>query len=176
MRHHIDHQGWESRSDCPGCTNLGSITSGSIITKKIKSFYVIGSLRNPNIVPFANALQAEGYEAFCDWKSPGPDADDFLRDYAKARGLNYKQTLQTYAARQIYEFDKKHLDRCDAAVVLMPAGKSAHLEAGYTIGKGKPCFIVFDAEPERIDVMYGFLTETFFSQQEFFEYLKSNNQ
>src|ERR1700731_2077520 len=142
----------------------------------IKSFYVIGSLRNPEIAPFANKLQAEGYDAFWDWETTRPDVDDFLRDFAKARGLNYKQTLQTYAARQIYEFDKKHLDRTDAAVVLMPAGKSAHLEAGYTIGKGKPCFIVFDQEPERVDVMYGFLTETFFSQQEFFEYLKSNNQ
>ena len=65
-----------------------SLCKPEVKRKKIKSFYVIGSLRNPEIVPFANKLQAEGYEAFCDWKSPGPDADDYLRDYAKARGLN----------------------------------------------------------------------------------------
>src|SRR5882672_10649970 len=111
MEHH--HDGWGSRSDCSLCMNPKS----TLIGKKIKSFYVIGSLRNPDIVPFANKLQAKGYEAFCDWKSPGPDADDFLRDYAKARGLNYKQTLQTYAAKHIHEFDKFHLDRCDAAVL-----------------------------------------------------------
>lgn len=138
----------------------------------IKSFYVIGSLRNPDVVEFANALQAEGYEAFADWKSPGPDADDYLRDYAKARSLNYKQTLQTYAAKHIYEFDKFHLDRTDAAVLLMPGGRSAHLELGYTIGKGKPGFIVFDSVPERIDVMYQFATDIFFSKEEFFKYLK----
>lgn len=142
--------------------------------RKIKSFYVIGSLRNDSIVEFANALQAEGYEAFCDWKSPGPDADDYLRDYAKARGLNYKQTLQTYAAKHIYEFDKFHLDRTDAAVLLMPGGKSAHLELGYTIGKGKPGFVVFDSVPERIDVMYQFATDLFFSKEEFFKHLKEN--
>jgi hypothetical protein len=138
----------------------------------IKSFYVIGSLRNPEIVSFANELQAQGYEAFADWISAGPDADDYLRDYAKARGLNYKQTLQTYAARHIYEFDKFHLDHTDAAVMLMPAGKSGHLELGYTIGKGKPGFIVFDSIPERIDVMYQFATEIFLSKEEFFKYLK----
>lgn len=144
--------------------------------KQIKSFYVIGALRNPNIVKFADDLQAEGYEAFCDWISPGPDADDYLRDYAKARGLNYKQTLQTYAARHIFEFDKFHLDRCDAAVLFMPAGKSAHMELTYTIGRGKPGFVVFDSEPERVDVMYQFATDLFFSQQEFFNYLKEMKQ
>jgi hypothetical protein len=144
--------------------------------RKIESFYVIGSLRNEKIVAFANALQAEGYEAFCDWKSPGPDADNFLRDYAKERGLNYKQTLQTYAAKHIFEFDKFHLDRTDAAVLFMPAGKSAHMELTYTIGRGKPGFIVFDSEPERIDVMYQFATDLFFSQEEFFEYLRKQKE
>lgn len=142
----------------------------------IKSFYVIGSLRNPEIVSFANELQMEGYEAFCDWQSPGPDADDYLRDYAKARGLNYKQTLQTYAAKHIFEFDKFHLDRTDAAVLLMQGGRSAHLEFGYVRGKGKPGFIIFDKEPERVDVMYQFASDIFFSKQEFFEYLKSYNK
>lgn len=143
------------------------------LVQAIKSFYVIGSLRNEKIVNFANALQAEGYEAFCDWKSPGPDADDYLRDYAKARGLSYKQTLQTYAARRIFEFDVFHLNRCDAAVLFMPAGKSGHLELGVVLGKGKPGFIVFDEVPERVDVMQQFAWDLFFSQEEFFEYLKN---
>jgi len=132
------------------------------------SFYIIGSLRNPAVVPFANRLQAAGYEAFADWISPGPDADDYLRDYAKARGLDYKQTLQTFAARHIFEFDLHHLERCDAAVMLMPAGKSGHLELGFVRGLGKPGYIIFDKEPERIDVMYQFATELFFTQDEFF--------
>src|ERR1700675_4154808 len=90
----------------------------------VKSIYIIGSLRNPKIIPFANELQEQEFEAFADWFSCGPDADDFLRDYSKDRSRNYKQTLQSYAARHIFQFDKVHLDRCDAAVMLMPAGKS----------------------------------------------------
>lgn len=142
--------------------------------RAIKSFYVIGSLRNEKIIQFANDLQTEGYEAFCDWKSPGPQADDYLRDYAKERGLNYKQTLQTYAAQHIFEFDVHHLNRTDAAVLFMPAGRSGHLELGFILGKGKPGFIVFDEVPERVDVMQQFATDLFFSQQEFFDYLKEN--
>ncbi len=139
----------------------------------VKSVYIIGSLRNSEIVPFANELEAQGFEAFAEWKSPGPDADDFLRDYSKARGRNYKQTLQSYAARHIFEFDKFHLDRCDAAVMLMPAGKSGHLELGYVRGQGKPGFILFDKEPERVDVMYGFASDLFFNKEELFQVLKS---
>jgi nucleoside 2-deoxyribosyltransferase len=159
MADHIEHKGWVSRSDCPGCMTTGNVTYGA---EKTKSIYIIGSLRNSKVVSFANALQQEGFEAFADWISPGPDADDHLRDYAKARGLNYKETLKTYAARHIFEFDKYHLDRCDAAVMLMPAGKSGHLELGYVRGQGKPGYILFDEEPERIDVMYQFATDIFF--------------
>ena len=139
----------------------------------MKSIYIIGSLRNPEIVSFANEIQQKGFEAFADWISPGPDADDYLRDYAKARGLNYKQTLKTYAARHIFDFDKHHLDRVDAAVMIMPAGKSGHLELGYVRGQGKPGFILFDKEPERIDVMYQFATDIFFNKEDLYEALKS---
>jgi len=141
---------------------------------KIKSVYVIGSLRNPNIPKFGNMLEKAGFEAFTDWFSPGPRADDHLRDYAKKRGLNYKQTLQTYAARQIFEFDKKHIDRCDAAVVLMPAGKSACLELGYVRGIGKPGFILFNKEPKRVDVMFQFASDIFFNQKDLIQALKSH--
>jgi hypothetical protein len=138
----------------------------------IKSIYIIGALRNPEIPKFANELAALGFEAFADWYSAGPDADDFLRDYSKARGLNYKQTLQSYAARHIFEFDKFHIDRCDAAVMLMPAGKSGHLELGYAVGSGKLGYVLFDKEPERVDVMYQFATEIFFDRGELLAKLK----
>ena len=38
----------------------------------------------------------------------------------------------------------------------MPAGKSGHIEFGYLVGQGKPGFVLFDAVPERYDVMYQF--------------------
>ena len=138
----------------------------------MKSIYIIGALRNKAIPEFANELQQLGFEAFADWFSPGPDADDFWRDYSKARGLTYKQALESYAARHIFEFDKYHLDRCDLAVMLMPAGKSGHLELGYTIGRGKPGYILFDGEPERYDVMVQFATDIFFDKQELFDKLR----
>ncbi|MGA7855442.1 MAG: hypothetical protein WCA15_19140 [Candidatus Acidiferrales bacterium] len=141
---------------------------------KPRSFYLIGSLRNPEIPKFANQIVAEGYEVFADWYNPGPEADQYHRDYAKARGWSHKQFIEGYAARNIFDFDKAHMDRCDAAVMLMPAGRSGHLELGYTIGRGKPGFIVFEEIPERYEIMIQFATAIFYSRQEFFDYLKEN--
>lgn len=138
----------------------------------IKSVYIIGALRNAAIPEFANELAAEGFEAFADWYSAGPDADDFLRDYFKLRGQDYKQTVKSYAARSIFEFDKFHIDRCDAVVLFMPGGKSAHLELGYAVGSGKPGYVLFDKTPERVDIMYQFATEIFFDRQDLFKALK----
>ena len=138
----------------------------------IKSFYIIGSLRNPEIPVFANEIQGIGFEAFADWFAPGPHADDYWRKYSKQRCWTYEQALQSYAATHIFEFDHFHINRCDAGVLLMPAGKSGHLELGYMIGQGKPGFIVFDKEPKRWDVMVQF-AKVFFSRKDFRRYIST---
>lgn len=138
----------------------------------MKSIYIIGSLRNPTITSFANELQAQGFDAFSDWMGAGPNADDCLRDYCKERGLNYKQTLQSYAAKHIYSFDLFHITRCDAAVMVMPCGRSGHMELGFVRGLGKPGYILFDEIPPRVDIMYQFATDVFFSKEDLFEELR----
>lgn len=128
----------------------------------MKSIYIIGSLRNPEIPVFANRLREKGFEVFDDWFSAGATADDEWQQYENTRGRNYKEALKGHSAQTIFNLDKTHLDRCDGAVLVLPAGKSGHLELGYTIGRGKPGYILFDRVPERYDVMYNFATEVFF--------------
>ena len=79
----------------------------------------------------------------------------------------YKVALAGYAAKHVFAFDKLHLNRCDGAVLVMPAGKSGHLELGYVSGIGKPASILFDSVPERYDVMTQFATAgACFSEEE----------
>ena len=130
------------------------------MSKKKKVVYLIGSLRNEKIPHMAKELRdATGMEVFDDWFSPGPEADEFWRKFEKVRGSSYKEALNNWAAKHVFEFDKFHLDRADIGVLYMPAGKSGHLELGYMIGQGKTCFILFDEEPERWDVMTIFAME-----------------
>lgn len=120
------------------------------------TIYLIGSLRNPEVPKVAQWLRSKGFEVFDDWYAAGPDADDLWRDYEQARGHTYIQALEGYHAEHTWSYDKYHLDKCQAGVLVMPAGKSAHLELGYLIGQGKPGYIVLDGEPERWDVMARF--------------------
>jgi len=133
--------------------------------------YLIGSLRNPVIPNIGNELRALGFEVFDDWFAGGEIADDAWRDYEKLRGHTYVEALEGYAARHTYEFDKYHLDTSDIAVLVMPAGKSAHLELGYMLGQNKPGYILFDVEPERWDVMYQFATKVLFDPYSLMEEL-----
>ena len=51
-------------------------------------------------------------------------------------------------------------------MLVLPAGKSGHLEAGYLIGQGKPVYILLAGEPERFDVMYNFAAGVYTSLDE----------
>lgn len=135
--------------------------------------YIMGSLRNPEIPKFANRLSAEGFEVFADWFAPGPNTDDYFRKYAKIRGWSYKEALNSLAARQVFRFDLHHLETCHAAVMLMPAGKSAHLELGYLRGRETPAYILFDREPKRYDIMTQFASDIFFAESELVTELKT---
>jgi hypothetical protein len=57
-------------------------------------------------------------------------------------------------------------------IMLMPCGKSGHLELGYARGCGKPGYVLFPKEPKRIDVMYQFATDLFFNTNDLIKELK----
>jgi len=128
--------------------------------------YLIGSLRNPKVPDIAIRLREEGFDVFDDWYAAGPEADDYWQKYEKQRGHSYLEALEGFAANHVFQFDRAHLDTADAGVLVLPAGKSGHLELGYLIGQRKPGFILFDKEPERWDVMYRFAHAVSFTVDE----------
>jgi nucleoside 2-deoxyribosyltransferase len=118
--------------------------------------YVIGSLRNPRIPELAAKLRQDGHDVHDDWHAPGPETDDFWRTYEKTRGRTFVEALKGRHAKNVFEYDKQWLDWAEGVVLVLPAGRSGHLELGYCAGKGKSTHILLDAEEERWDVMYLF--------------------
>jgi len=134
--------------------------------------YLIGSLRNPEVPILANRIRLLGYDVFDDWFAAGEKADDAWRDYEVGRGHNLQQALDGYAAGHVFEFDKYHLDKSDIGVLVLPAGKSGHLELGYLIGRGCDSYILYPSEPERFDVMYLLTNKVFDSTDELLQTLQ----
>ena len=138
--------------------------------------YIIGSLRNPTIPAVALALTAAGHEVFTDWFAPGPQADDFWQAYETSQGRGYFEAMNRPHAWHVFEYDKKWLDWADGVVLVLPAGKSAHIELGYTVGRGKPAYVLFPEEPERFDIMYRFASGIYASVEELVKGLEASAQ
>lgn len=146
-------------------------------TEASRKLYLIGSLRNPKVQEIAAEFRKllPGWEVFDDWQAAGPEADDYWRDYEKAKGHDFAKALEGHAAKHVYEFDKHHLDTSDAAILILPAGKSGHLELGYMVGKGKYTAILLDDDPERFDVMYQFVDKVTRSLKDIVEDLNAKD-
>ena len=125
------------------------------------------------IPELANNLRSHGYDVFDDWHAAGPTADDHWQQYEQQRDRPYNEALRSYPAEHTWNYDVRHLNRCSMAVLVLPAGKSGHLELGFAIGLGKPGFILLDKTPERWDVMYRFATVCF-TQDELLDELRKN--
>ena len=145
-------------------------------TTPSRSLYLIGSLRNTAIPEIGKRLREEaGLDVFDDWWGAGPQADDCWKDYEEKRGRTYRDAIYGHAARNVFYFDLLHLQRCHAAMLVMPAGKSAHLELGWLLGKGREGYVIWpNGEPakDRWDVMYQFASGLFFSVEEAITYFK----
>lgn len=120
--------------------------------------YVIGSLKNTAVPEVAEYLRSLGHDVFDEWYSAGPEADDYWQAHCEMRGLNFREALASPHADCVFEFDKRYLQLADTVVLVLPAGKSGHIELGWALGQGKRGYILFDGEPERFDVMYKFAT------------------
>ena len=89
-------------------------------------------------------LRSAGFDAFDDWHGAGPEADDEWKRYEQERGRNYLEAIDGYHAWHVFGFDKHHLDTSDLGLLVLPAGRTGHMELGYLIGQGKPGYILID--------------------------------
>lgn len=128
--------------------------------------YLIGSLRSPRPREIAHLLREQGQEVFDDWHACGREADDIWRGYEMERGRAYPEALKSPFAQNVFGFDLRHIQASDTGLLVLPAGKSGHLELGYMIGRGSRGYVLFDGEPERWDLMYLLAHKLFFNTDE----------
>jgi hypothetical protein len=141
-----------------------------------KCLYLIGSLRNERIPVLANKIRKDNpdFEVFDDWYSAGPEADDYWKAHQRSKGLSYREALQGFAAKNVYNFDKRHLDRSSHALLVLPAGRSGHMEIMYAAyGVGASAAILLDEKDDRWDVMYQFIPNILHSDKEINKWLTS---
>lgn len=133
--------------------------------------YVASSWRNLLQQGVVHTLRAAGHEVY-DFKNPKPGDDGFRwleidPNWKQWTPKLFRDSLDHPVAKAGFESDWNAMKWADCCVLVMPCGRSAHLEAGYFVGAGKPLYILLsDGEPE---LMYRMATKVCVSFRELLE-------
>jgi len=119
--------------------------------------YVASSWRNeiqPAVVTF---LRGAGHTVY-DFRAPAPNESGFAwadidPDWQNWHPATFRDALEHPVAVRGFALDLAALQAADGCVLVLPCGRSAHLEAGYCVGAGKPCWILV-REPCEPELMY----------------------
>lgn len=126
--------------------------------------YVASSWRNEKQPLVVRALKGAAADVY-DFREPckgatgfhWSDIDPEWKDWSPERfvlGLDHPVAVDGFRA------DMSALQAADACILVMPCGRSAHLELGYCIGAGKPTAILLtDGEPELMYSMADIVTD-----------------
>ncbi len=126
-----------------------------------RRIYLASSWRNPDQPTVLAALREAGHEVY-DFRNPAPGKNGFSwRDCGAQAALDHAKTIHSYMeairsdrAAEGFSFDKAALDWCDTCVLLLPCGRSAHLELGYAAGQGKDTYVLLHEDKFEPELMY----------------------
>lgn len=115
--------------------------------------YAASSWRNVLQPSLVDHLRLAGHEVY-DFRNPGSGDKGFswseIDPEWKAWDRSvFREKLLHPIAERGFQNDWGAMEWAEAGVLIMPCGRSAHIEAGYFVGAKKPLFILLaDGEPE----------------------------
>lgn len=135
--------------------------------------YVASSWRNQIQQDIVRVLRRCSFDVY-DFKNPdvkdkGFHWSEIDPDWKKWSPEKFRESLDHPLAISGFKKDMDALKECDCCVLVMPCGRSAHLELGYAIGACKRTIILLsDGEPE---LMYKMVDKVCCSPDELVRYL-----
>jgi len=115
--------------------------------------YVASSWRNERQQEVVKQLQKAGHEVY-DFRNPTKDDHGFHwseidPEWKSWSPEQFCSGLRHSIAKRGFKRDFDAMEWADGCVLVLPCGRSAHLEAGYFVGARKPLYILLDdGEPE----------------------------
>jgi hypothetical protein len=116
--------------------------------------YVASSWKNERQPEVVRVLREAGHDAYdfrdgaFRWRDVA--TTDQLTDPVRFRD----ETLALTVARRHFFTDMGALQAADATVLVLPCGRSAHLELGWAVGAGKRTIILLDDPLSEPELMY----------------------
>lgn len=112
----------------------------------MSKIYVASSWRNDFQPGVVEALRAGGHEVY-DFRNPPHGRGGFAwseidQNWESWTADQYRKALDSQIARAGFASDLTGMMWADTCVLLLPCGRSAHLEAGWMAGRGKRVLVL----------------------------------
>lgn len=112
----------------------------------MKRIYVATSWRNYRQAEVVKMLRLHGHDVY-DFRNPTPGKNGFSwkeidPNYQEWSRIQYLKALEHPVAEDGFWKDMTALESADVVILLLPCGRSAHLELGWAVGAGKPTAII----------------------------------
>ena len=137
--------------------------------------YLASSWTNTSYPSVLAALRAAGHDVY-DFRNPGDGTDGFKWSNLDPNWLEWSpekykhQLMENPLTEQQFGNDLRAIEACDCCVLLLPCGRSAHTEAGYFAGQGKPVYVLIP-EKQEPELMYRLFDGVCTSIDELIEHL-----
>ncbi len=145
------------RSICARCWL--QLTEGLAMSEhRPLKIYVASSWRNLRQPTVVTVLRKEGHHVY-DFRNPGPGQHGFSwseidPNWKRWTPAEFREALQHPAAKRGFGFDMRALASAEATVLVLPCGRSAHIELGYAVGAGQRTFVLCDSTLDEAELMY----------------------
>ena len=136
-----------------------------------RKIYVASSWRNHFHPEVVEHLRYDGHEVY-DFKNPCPGNTGFNwreidPDWETWTKEEYREALDDPIAKAGFASDFDAMKWADTFVLVLPCGRSAHLELGWACGAGKQTLILLDdMEPELMTKMVDHICVSLFEVRE----------
>ena len=139
-------------------------------------FFIAGKTRNKdNILKICDIFDKYNISYYCFLKndeahnSYGKDANNIEEKMNEFESLGLKSDI----VLNIFNEDMEAEKNSNNFLLVLPAGKSGHIEAGVAYGLGKKCFAI--GEYDSTDSLYNIFEEIFSNEEELENYIKKYN-
>ena len=140
-------------------------------------FFIAGRTRNKeNILKICDMFDKYNISYYCflknekSFKSFGNENQNIEEKQQEFEKLELKSQVVLNIFNEDMDAEKKSKN----LLLVLPAGKSGHIEAGVAYGLGKKCYAI--GEFDAIDSLYNIFEKIFITEKELEEFLKEYNK